>query len=145
MKRLAALLGLAGILVPLLLSCGDKETPEQRLARLRSRHEIYPVGTTVRDIEGVQTLIVDLHVANQGTEPLGQLTVLLRIDGADGTEKVSQRVTLDLADLRPGIGERRVAMIPGVTLAEDDQVFVELEANLPTEELHGLPEWSEVS
>ena len=107
MKRLAALFVLAGLLIPLLLSCGEKETPEQRLARLRSRHEIYPVGTTVREIDGVQTLIVDLHVANQGTEPLGQLTVLLRIQGGDDTEKLSQRVTLDLADLRPGVGERR--------------------------------------
>jgi hypothetical protein len=136
---------LLATVVPLLLSCGEKETPEQRLARLRSRHEIYPVGTTVRDIDGIQTLIVDLHVANQGTEALGQLTVLLKVEAVDGTTRLSQRVTLDLSDMRPGIGERRTAMVPDFALAEDDQVFVELEANLPPEELRGLPEWSEVS
>jgi hypothetical protein len=145
MKRIPVLFALVAVVLPLLLSCGEKETPEQRIARLRSRHEIYPVGTTVRDIDGVPTLIVDLHIANQGTEPLGQLTVLVRIRANDGANRLSQRVTLDLADLRPGVGERRTAIIPGVTLAEDDQVSVELEANLPSEELHQLPEWAELS
>jgi hypothetical protein len=145
MKRLAAIAVLALAIVPLGLSCGDKETPEQRLARLRSRHEIIPAGiANITTPEGQPALLVDVQIVNQGTEPLDELTVLVRVQGADGREKTAQRVTFDLSGVRPGIGERRAATLPGVVLAEDDEVFVELEANLPDEELHALPEWSSV-
>jgi hypothetical protein len=130
----------------LLLSCGDKETPEQRVARLRSRHEIFPVGaTTIQGEDGQPTLLVDLQVANQGTEPLNSLTVLIRVRGGNGVERLSQRVTLDMEGVRPGIGERRTAYVPGFELMEDDEVFVELEAKLPVEELRSLPEFDEMA
>jgi len=139
--------GLALIVVCiLLLSCGDKETPEQRIERLRSRHEIYPVGTTtLHDADGQPTLLVDLQVANQGTEPLASLTVLIRVRGGNGLERLSQRVTLDMEGVRPGIGERRTALVPGFELKEDDEVFVELEAKLPVEELRSMPEFAEMA
>ena len=146
MKRLAVLLVLVGMLAPLLISCGEEETPEQRLAYLRSRHEIFPAGVTSRiDGAGDSTLIVDVQVANQGTEPLSQLTILVVVRGADGMEKLSQRAALDLEGVLPGIGERRTALIPGYELAEGDEVIVELEASLTPEDLHSLPEWSEVA
>jgi len=146
MKRLAILVALVTTVAPLLISCGEKETPEQRLERLRSRHEIYPAGvTTAHDAEGRPTLVVDLQVANQGTEPLSQLTVLVKVRGSDGVLKSEQRATLDLSEVRPGIGERRTAMVPGVGLDEDDEVFVEIEAPLSTEELHRLPEFENVA
>jgi hypothetical protein len=130
----------------LIFSCGDKETPEQRLERLRSRHEIFPVGTTtMHDADGQPTLLVDVQVANQGTEPLNSLTVLIRVRGGNGLERLSQRVTLDMEGVRPGIGERRTALVPGFELIEDDEVFVELEANLPVEDLQTLPEFSEMT
>jgi hypothetical protein len=140
-------LGLVVIAVcALLASCGEKETPEQLLEHYRSRHEIYPVGTTtIHDADGLPTLLVDVQVANQGTEPLSKLTVLVRVNGADGGEKLSQRVTLDLEGVRPGIGERRTARVPGYELAEDDEVFVELEANLPEDQLRALPEFADVA
>jgi hypothetical protein len=116
----------------LLVSCGEKETPEQRTERLRSRHEIYPAGvTTVYDAEG--------------TEPLSQLTVLVKVLGQEGTPRISRRVTLDLSDVRPGIGARRTAIVEGVALEEGDEVFVELEANLPADVLRGLPEYHDVA
>jgi hypothetical protein len=129
-----------------LLACGERETPEQRLAWLRSRHEIYPVGTTtIRDAAGLPSLLIDLQIANQGVHPLGRLTVLVRVQSASGQERLAQRVTLDLTGLRPGVGERRSARVDGFELAEDDQVFVELEANLPLEQIRALPEYSEVA
>jgi len=139
--------GLALIAVCILIfSCGDRETPEQRLERLRSRHEIYPVGTTtIHDADGQPTLLVDLQVANQGTQPLTSLTVLIRVRGGNGLERLSQRVTLDMEGVRPGIGERRTALVPGFELKEDDEVFVELEANLPVEELRSMPEFGEMA
>ncbi len=138
-------LAMLAVLV-LLLSCGGRETPEQRVARLRSRHEIFPVGaTTIRGADGSPSLLVDVQVANQGAEPLDKLTVLVRVRSHLGQERLAQRVTLDLSDVRPGIGERRTAIVAGFELAEDDEVFVELEANLPLDELRALPEFATLS
>lgn len=146
MKRLAVLAAVVAAVIPLLMSCGEKLTPEQRLALLRSRHEIIPAGAaTVSALDGTPTLIIDVQVFNRGSEPLDQLTVLVKVRGGDGADRVAQRATLDLSGVRPGVGERRSVTLPGVTLADNDEVSVELEANLPAEVLHGLPEWSAVA
>jgi hypothetical protein len=145
MKRFITLLAVTAIVLPTMLACGEKETPEQRLAHLRSRHEIFPAGITSRtDAEGNTMLIVDVQIANQGTDPLSQLTVLVTVRGGDGSERLSQRATLDLEGVQPGVGVRRTAIIPGYQLAEDDEVIVEREANLSPAELRSLPEWSDV-
>jgi hypothetical protein len=132
--------------IPLLSSCGEKETPEAKLARLRARHEIIPAGAaTVTSPDGTPTLVIDVQVFNKGTESLNQLTILVRVRSSDGTERVTQRATLDLTGVRPGVGERRTVVVPGVALAETDEISVELEANLPVEILHQLPEWSDIA
>jgi hypothetical protein len=157
-----------------LIACGEKETPEQKVERLRYNHEIYPVAAktlynaegeptllvdlqvanqeiypvaakTLYDAEGQPTLLVDLQVANQGTEALEHLTVLVRVLDATGAEKDSKRVTLDMSGVRPGIGARVSATLPGVELLDDEEVTVELETNLPTEVLRGLPEYAEIA
>ena len=139
-----AILMLAAVVV--LPGCGEKETPEQRVQRLRYNHEIYPVGAkTLFNAEGEPTLLVDLQVANQGTEALENLTVLVRVLDAEGGEKVSRRVTLDMSGVRPGIGARVSAALPGVVLTDEEEVMVELETNLSPEDLHSLPEFAEVS
>lgn len=129
-----------------LIACGEKETPEQKVERLRYNHEIYPVAAkTLYNAEGEPTLLVDLQVANQGTEALEHLTVLVRVLDATGAEKDSKRVTLDMSGVRPGIGARVSATLPGVELLDDEEVTVELETNLPTEVLQGLPEYAEIA
>mgnify|MGYP001826446793 FL=1 len=129
-----------------LVGCGEKETPEQKVERLRYNHEIFPVAAkTLYDAEGQPTLLVDLQVANQGTEALAKLTVLVRVLGPTGAEKDSSRVTLDMTDVRPGIGARVSATLPGVELLDEDEVMVELETNLPPEVLQELPEYAEVA
>jgi hypothetical protein len=146
MRRLAALALLAVAVVPLQLSCGERETPEQHLARLRARYEIIPAGiAAITEPDGSPALLVDAEILNKGSEPLDALTVMVRVRGADGSDKVARRTTFDLSGMRPGIGERRSATVPGVVLAEDDQVFIEIEASLPDEELHQLPEWSQMT
>jgi hypothetical protein len=141
---LVAVLMLATVIV--LPGCGEKETPEQRLERLRYNHEIYPVAAkTMYDAEGLPTLLVDLQVANQGTEALDKLTVLVRVLDAAGAEKNVGRVTLDMSGVRPGVGARVSATLPGVELLDDEEVTVELETNLPPEVLHELPEFAEVA
>jgi hypothetical protein len=130
----------------LLVSCGEKATPEHRLERLRSRPEIYPAGvTTLYDAEGQPTLVVDVQVANQGTEPLSKLTALIKVHGEDGTLKTSQRATLDMTGVRPGVGARRTLTLPGVELIETDEVLVELEGGLPIEVLREFPEFADMA
>jgi hypothetical protein len=50
-----------------------------------------------------------------------------------------------MSGVRPGIGARVSATLPGVELLEDEEVTVELEANLLPEDLHNLPEWAQVA
>ena len=129
-----------------LTACGPEETPEQRLERLRNNHVIYPVGTTtLHDEDGIPTLLVDLNVANQGTERLTNLTVLIRVRGGNGNERLVQRVTVPLDDLRPGIGRQQDVRIDGFALEEDDEITVEIEPNLSPEDLRSLPEFADVS
>ena len=128
------------------ISCGPEETPEQRLERLRYNHEIYPVATkTLYSAEGEPTLLVDLEVANKGSDVIDNLTVLIQVFGPDGEQKNSQRVTLDLSDIPRGTGMRVSATLPGVELLEGHEVRVELEHGLPPEVLHDFPEYAEVA
>jgi len=145
-RRLIIVAVAVPLVVALSLSCGPEETPEQKLVRLRDAHEIIPVGyTTITDPDGVPRMIVDLQVTNQGGEPLEALTVLVRVTGADGVERLARRVTLDLEGLRPGIGERRSAVVQGFAGSDDDEVLVEIEAGLSPDDLHSLPEWRAVA
>ena len=130
----------------LLTACGPEETPEQKLERLRYNHEIYPVGTTTLDADTENpTLLVDLNVANQGTDPLNSLTVLVRVKDNMGNLRLEERVTVPLDDLRPGIGRQQDVRIPGYALGENDEITVEIEKNLSPEDLRSLPEWSDVA
>ena len=125
-----------------LVGCGEEVPPEQRLAQIRYNHEIFPVAAkTLYDAEGNPTLLVDLQVANQGGVALDQLTVLVTVLGPAGNTKNSERVTLDLEGVQPGIGARVSASLPGVELLDEDEVTVELESNLSPEELRELPEF----
>jgi len=146
MRRSAVFASFAILAAMVLLpACGPGETPEQRVERLRYNHQLYPVAaTTLYGEDGEPTLLVDLQVANQGTEPLRYLTVMVRVRASGGMQIAEERVTLDLGDLRPGVGERLSISLPGVALGEEDEVTVELEHNLPPEVLHKLPEFAEV-
>jgi hypothetical protein len=145
-KRCALLISATVAIAALLLpACGPKPTPEQILAQARYNHEIIPVGAnTIFNENGEPTLLVDLQVTNKGGIPLRHLTVLVLVRGEGGLEKASRRVTLDLGEMRPGIGTRVSASVPGVALDETDEVTVELENDLPPDVLRGLPEFKDV-
>ena len=131
-------------------SCGPEETPEQKVERLRFNHEIYPVGTTtLHDDEGNPTLLVDLNVANQGTEPLPHLTVMVRVRGGDGKPYSSYRKDTD--NDAPGCDppcEWGAGCVAGTCVAQPllrPVGTVEIEPNLPPETLRALPEFADVA
>jgi len=122
-------------------ACGPRQTPEQRLDHIRLRHDIRPLASTTIFNQGEPTLLVDLMVVNQGVDALPQLTVLVRVRGADGAEKTARRISLDLTGIHPGVAAQVAATVPGVELGGSDEVTVELESNLPPEVLRELPEF----
>ena len=144
MKQTTVRCAVLSLVLLAVVACGKKETPEQRLSTLRLNHEIIPVGVTTLHADTNPTLMVDLQVVNKGAVPLAHLTVLVSVKGADGTERLSRRVTLDLEGVRPGVGERRSALVPDFVIGEADEVFVELESGLSSEELRALPEFSDL-
>jgi hypothetical protein len=125
-----------------LLACGPKETPEQRLERLRHRHtllsQVYKSSILP---DGTAETMVDISLTNDGKEHLPELTVLIRIIAADGEERHAQRVTLDLTDVRPGTSVQVAAFLPGVEVTEGEEVFAEIEGGLSDEDLRSLPEF----
>jgi hypothetical protein len=139
---IVSVLILAAVTLP---ACGDKETPEQRVERLRYNHKIIPVATnTLYDADGQPILLVDLQVTNKGGEVLENLTILVQVFGPGGEQKNSERVTLDLSDIPLGTGMRVSATLPGVELLEGYEVRVELEHGISPEVLHDFPEFAEV-
>jgi hypothetical protein len=139
-RRIVAALGS----LLLAIACGGRESPEQRLERLRAAHDLRPLGYANLSSAGQPTLTVDLVVVNQGEEPLARLTVLVRVRGADGVETALRRVTLDLSGFRPGIAGEVTASLPGISLEERGEVTVELETDLPADILRSLPEFESV-
>ena len=89
-------------------------------------------------------MVVDMRVTNQSAEPLGHLTILVRVEGIDGAEKLSHQATLDLTKTRPGVGVQLAALVDGFELAEDDMVTVEVEDGLSDEALRDLPEFADL-
>lgn len=141
--RRTVLLALALVAVA---SCGERETPEQKLARLRYNHEIIPTGyTTVYGEDGSPSLLVDLRVANQGSQQLEALTVLVEVRGPAGGTKAAERVTVDLSDLTPGTGTQVAVRLPGVTVGTEDEVSVLIESGLDAGQLRALPEYEAVA
>jgi hypothetical protein len=139
--RLAALVVAAATFC----ACGPRETPEQHLNRLRKAHDIVPTGaTTVYNDLGDPTLVVDLRVTNQSDQKLNSLTVNVRVESADGSERIFHPVTLDLSSVRPGVGVQMAALVEGFELADDDMVMVEIAGDMTDEELRALPEFADI-
>ena len=142
MTRTGSMLVLFFMLVAV-AGCGPRETPEQRLATLRAAHDIVPTAwANTTDAEGNPRLVVDLRITNQSADPLARLTILVSVDGPDGTEKLRERITLDLTDLRPGLDTQIAALVPGFEAGEFDRIEAGIEVGLSDEELRSLPEFA---
>lgn len=137
--RVAVALAVACLIVA---GCGSKETPEERVTRLRLQYEVEPDGFQPRmTAERTPELVLSLRVVNTGRESLDTLTLLVRVKGPSGEDREVRRLTLDTRGLRPGVSEQLSGVVSGVEFGEGDAVLLEREVTPPTSELHLYPEY----
>lgn len=123
-------------------ACAPKETPEQRVSRLRMQYEVQPTGFQPRTTDdGTPELALDILVLNKGRESLGHLTFVLRILKEDGSERLNRPVSIDTSELLPGVTSQLSAIVTGVELQEGEQVVLELEPNPSASERASYPEY----
>lgn len=133
---------LSGALTVLALAgCGEKETPEQRVTRLRLAHQVQPTAVQVRNTPEGPQLLIDFTVVNTAREKLPTLTVKVVLVDTKGRDRATHLVSLNTSELLPGVAGLVTGFIPGETLAQGEQVRVEVEAQVPVKEQARYPEY----
>ncbi len=138
--RTALCLGWA-VTVLALAGCGGKETPEERVSRLRLAHQVQPTAVQVRTTALGPELLVDFTVVNTAREKLPTLTVKVVLVDRHGRDRATHLVSLNTSDLLPGVAGQVTGFIPGESLAPGEQVRVEVEANVTVKERARYPEY----
>jgi FtsP/CotA-like multicopper oxidase with cupredoxin domain len=127
-------------------ACGVRETPEQRVTRLRQQYEVKPTGFQPHaGPDGRPGLVIDMLVLDQGREGLKELTLVARLMSADGKERVAKPFTIDVSRLIPGVTSQVSAVVPDVELKSGETVTVELENEPPPAARSSYPEYRAVS
>lgn len=130
-----------GLGVLALLACGGRETPEQRVTRLRLAHQVQPTAVQVRTTPQGPELLIDFTVVNTARQRLPTLTVKVVVVDGKGRDRASHLVSLKTADLQPGVAGQVTGFIPQETLSPGEQVRVEVEAQVPVKERARYPEY----
>ncbi|KDA53569.1 hypothetical protein EG19_05045 [Thermoanaerobaculum aquaticum] len=138
-------LGLSVALAALaLVACGSKETPEQKVTRLRLAHQVQPTAVQVRTTPEGPELLIDFTVVNTAREKLPTLTVKVVLVDSKGKDRATHLVSLSTADLLPGVAGQVTGFIRGETLSQGEQVRVEVEAEVPVKDRARYPEYRDV-
>ena len=139
------LLGLGLVtLVLAVVACGPRETPVQRVERLRQQYDVQPNGYQPRTgADGAPELILSMLVRNTGQKGLKELTLLVSVLGPGGKEAGQKRFTIDVSKLVPGVTSQISAVVPGLEVKPGDSVTLELENAPPPEVRSQFPEFSE--
>lgn len=124
-----------------LAGCGSKETPEARVTRLRLAHQVQPTAVQVRTTSQGPELVIDFTVVNTAREKLPTLTVKVVLVDSHGKDRATHLVSLNTKDLLPGVAGLVTGFIPGESLAQGEQVRVEVEAQVPVKEQARYPEY----
>lgn len=139
-KGLAVCLG-GALTVLALTGCGGKETPEQRVTRLRLAHQVQPTAVQVRTTPAGPELVIDFTVVNTAREKLPTLTVKVVLVDRHGKDRATHLLSLNTSNLLPGVAGQVTGFIPGETLAQGEQVRVEVEAQVSVKEQARYPEY----
>ena len=125
-------------------ACGPRETPAQRVERLRQQYDVQPNGYQPREgADGKPELILDMLVRNTGQKGLEHLTLMVRVLAPGGKELQHKRFTIDVSKLVPGVTSQISAVVPDVEVKPGDSVTLELENAPPPEVRSQFPEFSE--
>lgn len=122
-------------------ACGSRETPEQKVTRLRLAHQVQPTAVQVRNTPQGPELVIDFTVVNTAREKLPTLTVKVVLVDSKGKDRATHLVSLNTGDLLPGVAGLVTGFIPGETLAQGEQVRVEVEAQVSVKEQARYPEF----
>ena len=143
MRRCTVLAAIAALTLTA-AACGPRETPAQRVDRLRQQYDVQPNGYQPRTgADGRPELILDMLVRNTGRKGLKHLTLMVRVMGPGGKELQHKRFSIDVGDLVPGVTSQISAVVPGVEVKPGDGVTLELENAPPPEVRSQFPEFSE--
>ncbi|MEP0774880.1 MAG: hypothetical protein HRF46_11035 [Acidobacteriota bacterium] len=123
--------------------CGSKESPEDRVTRLRLQYEVEPDGFQPRvTAQGAPELVLSVRVVNKGKESLDALTLLVRVKSPAGEDREVRRVTLDTRGLRPGVSAQLSGVVTGLEFREGDSLLLEREINPPVDQRYLYPEYA---
>jgi hypothetical protein len=137
----------AGAVVFLLLGgCAARETPEQRVNRIRQEYRIQPNGYQPRvAADGTPELTVSVLVVGEGRDSVPWLTLRVHVQDADGRDRASALMTLDTSKLVPGVMSQLTGVVRGLEVGSGEGVLVELEDEPPPPERSAYPEYGATS
>lgn len=141
MKRLALPL----TLLALGLACSPPSGDElvQQVIEQRNRYEARLNSWIVREDAPEPYLYLEVNVLNNSQEALQTLTVMVEQLDADSELLRRDRVSIDVADLTPGLGESQgVEVRPAHPEVEGIRLYVE--ADPPQEAWREFPEFERV-
>lgn len=127
------------------LGCGGKETPDQKVTRLRLAHQVQPTAVQVRTTPEGPELLIDFTVVNTAREKLPTLTVKVVLVDTQGRDRATHLLSLNTGDLQPGVAGQVTGFIRGESIARGEQVRVEVEAQVPPEERGRYPEYRQAT
>jgi len=123
-------------------ACAPRESTEQRVTRLRLQYEVRPSSVQPdAGPDGRPGVVIGLLLANQGREGLARLTLVARLVGQDGRERVVRPFTVDTSGVAPGVTTPISSRIPDVELREGEMLTVELESDPPASARASYPEY----
>jgi hypothetical protein len=146
--RLAAA-GIVGLMVVGLTSGCDqprKEKPWERVTRVRLHYKVSPDWYEMqKDKDGKPVLAMQLSVTDTGKETLEKVTMVLHVQGADGKDRVTMPLTLDVGQLKPQVPGTISVTVPGVEVHPGEDVILQMEGQPSRAEMREYPEYKGIS
>ncbi len=123
-----------------------KEKGWERITRLRLHYKVSPDWYEMqKDKDGKPVLAMKLTVTNTATEPLAQVTMVLRVIFPDGKDRVKVPLTLDVSRLALGTPGTISVTVPGVEVRPGEEVVLQMEGQPSKAEMREYPEFKGIS
>lgn len=95
---------------------------------------------------GTPELVMSLRCSNTGKDSLKVVTLILHVRHFDGSERISQPLSLDVSKVEPGaqsvsLGE---VVVSGVEVRDGEQLALQMEDQPTEEQMKTYPEYREL-